>query len=778
MGSELVALMSLVLFGLGCALSMADVLDDVTRMQPGKTMRFSTGLYDPESNADAYHISPGETMTFAELEGPGEIRHIWFTVSGERRWPRTLVLRLYWDGSPIPSVESPIGDFFAAGNGMRANVSTPPLEVTSYGRALNSYWRMPFRKKARLELANEGTKRLCVYCQMNWIQLPSLPDDTLYFHARYKQECPYMTFEPYVIFEGKGEGQYVGTIFSSQNSYGSWAGEADDRMYVDDEAQPSICGTGTEDWFTDAWNMRVYTNANAGVTIKEPNGVDCRYTAYRWHIAAPMIFHKSLKVEYERRSFIALRDPETGKTVQYDFKFRPDFLSSVAIWYQKGIAEPFCEFPPVSERLDPEIWLEVKDMAGTLPHSEGLDPLVKGNRVCESKTMFYVYNDEVGAWVDVPFTIRDEGQYSISLLQVLFREHGIWKVTLYGPDMEKVLDPGLDFYDPWLARMENQPENTLYGTLYEKKLGVLELAPGEYRFRFECVGSNPLTTTREFGKRGYSLGLDAISLRKLPWDHMDVWMDEYLAKEKALFGRMIATARETVSALASAIETYHRDRGKYPATLDDLTKTKDPGGKPYWPDERIPFDPWNQPYQYECPGRFNPGGFDVYSWHGHSRDTRQWIGNWDWPYTMTGAIEGETLMVSRRGSGERASIQEISTQSIPPTSSGHILFMDLRADGGWLEFALPDAIGSGRYRVTLAALASWDYADTQWSIDGKKLGDPVPAYAPEPVRVVADLGEVTLGDGPHTLRVEASGRQERSQGWCAGLDAVLLTPIL
>jgi hypothetical protein len=235
---------------------LADVLDEVTHQQQGTTKRFSTGLFDPESNTDAYHLAPGERRTFAELEGPGEIRHIWFTVAGDRRYPRSLVLRIYWDGAEVPSVETPIGDFFAAGNGMKANVSTLPIEVTSYGRALNSYWHMPFRKKARVELENQSPRRLCVYCQIDWLQRPSLREDTLYFHARYHQEFPVKPFTPYTIFEGQGEGQYVGQVLSTQNSLGSWYGEADDRYYIDGEETPSLVGTGTEDFFTDAWNRR------------------------------------------------------------------------------------------------------------------------------------------------------------------------------------------------------------------------------------------------------------------------------------------------------------------------------------------------------------------------------------------------------------------------------------------------------------------------------------------------------------------------------------------
>jgi GMP synthase-like glutamine amidotransferase len=610
-----------------------DALDEVTRQQAGTARRFSTGLFDPESNIDYFKLAPGACRTLTELQGPGEIRHIWFTVAHDRRYPRSLVLRIYWDDAATPSVESPIGDFFAAGNGMKADVHTLPLEVTSYGRSLNSYWHMPFRKKARVELWNQSPHRLTVYCQIDWMQLPSLPENTLYFHARYHQEFPVKPFSPYTIFEGRGEGQYVGTVLSTQNSLGSWYGESDDRYYIDGEETPSLVGTGTEDFFTDAWNMRLFTNLNAGVTICEPNGVDSRKTAYRWHLQAPVVFHKSLKVEIERRSFAELTDPVTGKRTVYDFVYRPDFFSSVAFWYQKGVARPFCALPPVEERLNPEIWIEVKDLAGKLACSEGLRPAVRTNRTCFEKKMFFLENDKPGAWLDLPVEIKEEGQYSISCFQLLFPEYGTWKVTLRGPETSAVLDPALDFYDSYNCLKENWPESYVYGTVNEAKLGVLRLKPGAYTMRFECVGCNPLSRVKKTGKPGYSLALDAVSLRKLPWDHMDRWMADYLAQEKILKARHERDAQQTVLQLSEAVARFAKDTGAYPKTLDDLLAppSLSGGGKSktaYFPGPRIPLDPWGQPYLYVHPGKHHPQGADIYSVRGNSRDPRGWIGNW------------------------------------------------------------------------------------------------------------------------------------------------------
>ena len=142
-----------------------------------------------------------------------------------------------------------------------------------------------------------------------------------------------------------------------------------------------------------------------------------------------------------------------------------------------------------------------------------------------------------------------------------------------------------------------------------------------------------------------NLGLNSISLCKLPWDHMDRWIAEYLAKKQTLFAQMATTSRKTVDAFSTAADVYRRDRGAYPRRLDDLISTKDPTGKPYDNADRVPADPWKQPYQYICPGRYQPDRFDLYSWRGGSTDPDRWIGNWTPDsFRIEEAIEGEALL--------------------------------------------------------------------------------------------------------------------------------------
>lgn len=759
----------------------AGPLAEITRSIEGRTRRASSGLFDPESNQDAYHIAPGETVVLTTLQGPGEIRHMWFTIAGrDRRYPRALVMRIYWDGADVPSVETPIGDFFAAGNGMRANVNTLPIQVTSYGRALNCYWRMPFRKQARIELANEGKNRLTVYWQFDWMQLPRSPDDMLYFHARYRQEFPAKPFSPYVIFDGRGEGHYVGTVFSIQCSYGSWFGESDDRFYIDGETEPSIVGTGCEDFFNDAWNLRLFTNANTGVTIKEPNGEDCRFTAYRWHIRAPVTFRKSLKVEIERRSYALVTNPETGQRKHYDFKYRPDFCSSVAFWYQKTIAKPFDRFPPVQERINPEIFLETAEMVPEIKTSPGVTARRHSNRVCNLKRGLYVDNTRVGGWFEVPCHVEEEAKYSISIFQCLYRTGGIWKVTLKGPSGETLLDRAIDFYDPYLAWKENRPENFLYGTWFEKKVGIHKLTPGDYLFRFECVGSNPLARAEDSGKPGLNCRLDGISLRKFPWDDLYGQMQRYLAEEEKRSAEMVRRAEQTVAGLDAAIRRFRQDTGGYPNNLGELLThpQRIRAARGNWPYVvEIPADPWGQPYRYEYPGKFNPDLFDVYSVHGNSRGPARWIGNWPKPFHIRGALEGEELQIVANSEDVIASQQQVSVASFPPLSGGRLLFVRLRRKGDFIDLAIPPSVKPGKYILKVRLVTSWDYAVVRVEFNDTPLGQPVDTYSPTIDTKSIVLGNVAVRSGRNVLRLEAVGRNPASAGHYAGIDAVMFVPI-
>ncbi|MGB9608456.1 MAG: glycoside hydrolase family 172 protein, partial [bacterium] len=276
------------------------LLGDGSFLKGAIPMRASSS--DPNwenGNADFRYIAPKQTFTLAELKGPGIITHIWFTIWAEDKYfPRSLVLRIYWDDNKDPSVESPLGDFFAVGHGLLTSLNSLPVQISSDGRAYNCYWLMPFRKSAKITITNDSPDKAvrALYYMIDWLKLKSLPPDVPYFHAQYRQEYPCEMGKDYLILKTKGKGFYVGTVLSVQMNQPGWFGEGDDRIYIDGEKVPSLRGTGTEDYFNDAWGFRQFNQLYHGVSVWEGYDVDDRGTAYRWHIQDPIPFEKSLLV--------------------------------------------------------------------------------------------------------------------------------------------------------------------------------------------------------------------------------------------------------------------------------------------------------------------------------------------------------------------------------------------------------------------------------------------------------------------------------------------------
>jgi hypothetical protein len=259
--------------------------------------------------------------------------------------------------------------------------------------------------------------------------------------------------------------------------------------------------------------------------------------------------------------------------------------------------------------------------------------------------------------------------------------------------------------------------------------------------------------------------MDAISLRRLPWDHLDQWLANYLADEERLNTERVRAAQETVRQLAKGVSEFARQRGALPRNLDQLSPTRR--------GSRALLDPWGQPYQYVSPGLFNPGSFDVYSLRGNSRAPAEWIGNWEMPFRFPTAIEGESLRVTGGGQGW-ARVQEITNHAVPPLSDGKHLFLRLSGPGDHGTLPLPDAATPGVYTVILSTVTSWDYGIVQWSLDGQLLGSPMDGYSPDTWRRVSVASQVRLANRPHELRVEVVGKHPHSTGYCASLDAILL----
>lgn len=294
------------------------------------------------------HIEGGEIFTLAEIDGPGAVQQIWMTPTGNWRYS---ILRFYWDDETEPSVEVPVGDFFSVGWGEFKQISSLAICVNP-GSALNCYWTMPFRKKCRITMENIDEKRMTLYYQINYT-LTKVADDAGYFHAQFRRTNPLPYKTDYTIVDGiKGKGHYVGTYMAWGSNNNGWWGEGEIKFFMDgDKKFPTICGTGTEDYFCGSYNFAtrnsegksVYTDYStpyAGFHSIKTDGYfksQTRFGMYRWHVLDPVRFDKNMKITMQ-----ALGWRSEGRYLPLQ-----DDISSVAFWYQK---EPHASFPKLPDK--------------------------------------------------------------------------------------------------------------------------------------------------------------------------------------------------------------------------------------------------------------------------------------------------------------------------------------------------------------------------------------------------------------------------------------------
>jgi hypothetical protein len=296
------------------------------------------------------HIAPRQQVTLADIAGPGAIQHIWLTVTPSA-W-RRLVLRCYWDDEESPSVETPLGDFFANGWCVRCNIASLPVAVNPAG-GFNCYWEMPFRQRARITLENVTPEPIPGFYYQITYTLTDVPADCAYLHARWQRSnpLPYQT-EHTLVDNVRGHGHYVGTYLAWGVNSSGWWGEGEIKFYLDgDEAFPTICGTGTEDYFGGAWNFEhpqgeygVFSSSYSGLPqVIRPDGLyqsQQRFGMYRWHIMDPIRFERDLRVTIQA---LGWRSALEGRRRYLPLQ---DDIASTAFWYQ---AEPHTPFTPLPD---------------------------------------------------------------------------------------------------------------------------------------------------------------------------------------------------------------------------------------------------------------------------------------------------------------------------------------------------------------------------------------------------------------------------------------------
>lgn len=340
-----------------------DLLSSLTQIKDARTLR--TSSWDTSGrNSDAWTIDAGETRVLADLTGPGCITHIWMTQTGEETF-RDVLIKMYWDDEPNPSVLVPLGDFFCLGHNIMNSFQTLPFSASvnkarenQFGAnvALNCFLQMPFNKSARIEVTNEGKVPYRQYFYVDYEAYgASLGSSTAYLHAQFKRENPCDGWgheirvntpeanivnkgreawdNNYVILDAAGTGHYIGCNLSVSNFQGTWWGEGDDMIWVDGyKWPPDLHGTGSEDYLNQAWGMQDNAFLMNGSSIYEKNTGGYQ-TSYVFHLTNPVRFSKSIKATIEHGHGNHLANE----------------MSSVAYWYQ---TEPHKKFGilPASRR--------------------------------------------------------------------------------------------------------------------------------------------------------------------------------------------------------------------------------------------------------------------------------------------------------------------------------------------------------------------------------------------------------------------------------------------
>ncbi len=385
----------------------AGALDGLTHKQHFTSMRASSSAEELDSNGDSRSIMPGDTLVLLDADGPGIITHFWNTIAAFDPFAgRSVVLRVYYDGNTEPSVQAPLGDFFGVGHGANKTFTSMPVAVSAKGLARTCYWRMPFHKHVKVTVTNESSVYPVVdfYFYLDWQKHESLPEDTQYFHATYHQAMP-ATPGNYTILETEGEGLYVGTVYSAQQVELGWFGEGDDFFYIDGAEAPQLKGTGTEDYFNDAWGFREFSTPFHGVSLYEGEFPGDRVTAYRWHIMDPIAFKKSLRVTIEHRGSVMDETRPVDEASLSGSGERPDWVSSVGFWYQYPpvtISEPL---PPAEKRLAPY---------RVLPVGKLLQRTDEASRLLPSHVGVQHLSSNAEGFLEIDFEVSEPGRYQIT----------------------------------------------------------------------------------------------------------------------------------------------------------------------------------------------------------------------------------------------------------------------------------------------------------------------------------------------------------------------------
>jgi len=472
---------------------------DLTRSQDYSAARVSSYQRRGGPHDNFWIPTTGEEVTLAQIKGPGAITHIWTT---HRGGGRDLILRFYWEGNKHPSVEAPIGDFFGVAMGVNATMNSVPIQVSSEGRSRNCWWNMPFNKSARITASatrsaqNLRRDTVPLYFYIDYRVYPKPVPDIHYFHARFRETDPPVRGKPVTLLEAQGDGHFVGVVLGVRNRVPGWFGEGDDIFTVDGTV--SMLGTGTEDYFCDAWGFRIFSSLYHGAPVMEGREPGDRLSVYRFHILDPVPFRKTFKLEIEHWPWIS-PIPNSGR----------DYYCSLGFWYQKTVHAPWPRLRRIASSgpWDPDKgrWhvpgaLEAEDLevlsfkskaAGSArPRPKEFKPNLSGDHML-------LFDSGGDGQFSLAVPVEREGRYTVHVYYARAPKFGLVDLRVNGNRLREPVDTFLK--QRILTRPLWPPKRVSFPDVALKK--------GPNEFTFSVKAKNPKA-------KGYQVGLDCIVIER------------------------------------------------------------------------------------------------------------------------------------------------------------------------------------------------------------------------------------------------------------------------
>ncbi len=289
---------------------------------PGEGGKAASNLGVGRKGSASRAIQPGETVQLCDIEGPGTIRHFWMTTQREPANLRSLVIRAAWDGQDHPSIECPVGDFFGFAHGKVMPYQSAVHSVGS-SAGMNLWLPMPFLKRAKFTLTNEGDKPLPVYYQMTYTLGDKHPDDVGRLHVLFRRENPTTERKDFELLPlRKNKGRFIGAVIGVRNLHpDQWWGEGEFKVYMDgDKEFPTIVGTGSEDYVGLSWGVQQTPYLYNGCSLNENNFV----SMYRWHLPDPIAWRKEARITIQQltgmpgKGLVETRDDWSCATFWYE----------------------------------------------------------------------------------------------------------------------------------------------------------------------------------------------------------------------------------------------------------------------------------------------------------------------------------------------------------------------------------------------------------------------------------------------------------------------------